>query len=674
MRNKSRFFAVMLIVLLLTGSIPAGAGEANEYEWAIFWYLCGSDLETRLSAATLELLEMREVQLPGDVVVVAMAGGAKEWHNEDFAPGSTNLAEYNADGLFVLETESQNMGDPNTLAEFLLFCEEAYPAKKKALFFWNHGGGFQSGVCFDEVYGNDGLTTDEMYAALRAVYDDDMENPPFEVIGFDACLMATLETAGALSGMGKYMVASEELEPGCGWDYTGWLAALAEDPSMGGAALGEIICDTYQQHCETFGRGDSITLSCVDLGVIPALQTAVNNIGVEGIVSSIVHHDTFFGDFTRSAVAAESYSVELGYELVDLGDFMRQTVGLMPDTVETVQALLDAAVVYRINGPYRAQSSGLSCYFPYNGNPNVLEVHKSINNNEAYSLLYAYMLSGSLSEGEIATLNKAMANGYMEIPDVYSYYHDEYFDGFASEGSDDWSDGFAIEELPDAEYYDLTDLEDHPIVIEDGAWAVLDIGPEYAGQLKTVNFLLAGLYEDDESGMYFLGQDNDITADWENGVFTDNFRGIWGAIDDHIVYMQVAYECEDYMLYEIPLLINGEAYLLTVSYDYRDEAYHILTATPDTGDSEMASKDQYVLYPGDEITTVHTYIDLETGESEDFAFETFLYQEDSCFDEFLLYEGDYVFMFDMIDYRNASALSEMVLVHIDEEGYITMYD
>ena len=29
-----------------------------------------------------------------------------------------------------------------------------------------------------------------------------------------------------MSDWGKYLVASEELEPGCGWDYTNWLSGL----------------------------------------------------------------------------------------------------------------------------------------------------------------------------------------------------------------------------------------------------------------------------------------------------------------------------------------------------------------------------------------------------------------------------------------------------------------
>ena len=44
----------------------------------------------------------------------------------------------------------------------------------------------------------------------------------FDFVGFDACLMATYEMAAHMASYADYMVASEELEPGIGWNYQGW--------------------------------------------------------------------------------------------------------------------------------------------------------------------------------------------------------------------------------------------------------------------------------------------------------------------------------------------------------------------------------------------------------------------------------------------------------------------
>ena len=97
----------------------------------------------------------------------------------------------------------------------------------------------------------------------------------FEIIGFDTCLMATLETAAALSPYGRYMVASEEIEPGTGWDYTAWLQAICDNPTADGLAVGTAICDSYFAKCQAGQTDDIATLSVIDLAAVPKLVQCV---------------------------------------------------------------------------------------------------------------------------------------------------------------------------------------------------------------------------------------------------------------------------------------------------------------------------------------------------------------------------------------------------------------
>ena len=101
------------------------------------------------------------------------------------------------------------------------------------LIFWNHGGGSISGVCFDELRGSDSLSLTEINSALAAASVSMTDK--FEFIGFDACLMGTVETANILATYSRYMYGSEETEPGYGWDYTAIGDFLGEDPYADGA-------------------------------------------------------------------------------------------------------------------------------------------------------------------------------------------------------------------------------------------------------------------------------------------------------------------------------------------------------------------------------------------------------------------------------------------------------
>ncbi len=49
--------------------------------WAVYWYLCGSDLESYAGCATRDMAEMLDVALPDEVQVVIQTGGAAGWNN-----------------------------------------------------------------------------------------------------------------------------------------------------------------------------------------------------------------------------------------------------------------------------------------------------------------------------------------------------------------------------------------------------------------------------------------------------------------------------------------------------------------------------------------------------------------------------------------------------------------
>lgn len=61
--------------------------SAEPGSWAIYWYLCGSDLESGGGFASNDLAELMEVTLPENVNVVIETGGSSEWHN-DFVDAS----------------------------------------------------------------------------------------------------------------------------------------------------------------------------------------------------------------------------------------------------------------------------------------------------------------------------------------------------------------------------------------------------------------------------------------------------------------------------------------------------------------------------------------------------------------------------------------------------------
>lgn len=610
--------------------------------WAVYWYLCGSDLESNGGFATNDLSELMEVELPENVNVVIETGGSAVWQNDLMDADKLQRWLYNSEGLqLVDEQPSASMGEAQTLADFLSFAKENYPAEKTAVVFWNHGGGSVTGAAFDEIYGYDSLTLDEMYQAFSSVWNPSMEKQPLELIGFDTCLMATVDVAYTFADLAHYLVASEETEPANGWYYSQWVGTLAQNPSMNGEELGKVICDAYYAGCEEVGTQDNTTLSLTDLTKVQTLLDAYDTFGAEALAAACTDPG-FFSQFGRVAAQSENYggnTKEQGYtNMVDLGHMARQSVGMLGSAQEVLDAL-DDCVLYQVCGQYRTEATGLSCYYSYNGDVEDFNSYAGLGAGVAFKYFYSYELTGELDD-----------SGMAYIADM------------------------DFEELPEVKNLLSTDWDGAPLDLDEDGVSFLTLGPEANDILAGIGFSL--YYVDEESDMMLLlGTDNDMNADWDNGVFSDNFRGVWGSIDGNIVYMELSYESEDYNLYAIPVLLNGEEYNLQVVYDFSTDEWNVLGARQGIDNSGMADKELRLLQEGDEITTIW-YMSTASGddEFEPYTAATVTVTADTAFGEMELPDGSYSMVYEMRDAMDNYAYSEPVTFDCaDGEIYTTIY-
>ncbi len=648
MEKKHYNMVAMLLTVTLLFSLTAcgGGGSAQnetlsgDTEWAIYWYICGSNLESGAGAATADIQELMNVKLPENVKIVIETGGSSAWQN-DFVDASTiDRYVYDSNGLQPIEKDPlTSMGSEETLSGFLTFAKENYPAKKTGFIFWNHGGGSVNGAEFDENFDLDALTLDEMHAAFGANYDLSTENPPFDMIGFDTCLMATVDTANAFSDIGKYLVASQEVEPGNGWYYTGWADALGKNPAMDGAELGKAICDTYAQGCEIVGTADDMTLSVTNLSKVAGLLTAYNDFGKEALASACAD-PAFFSDFSRVAVATENYggnTKEQGFtNMVDLGSLASKSAQILPQTSSTVLSALQSCVEYKVNGPYREDSNGLSCYYSYNGDIDDLNGYINEGAGDAFKYFYAYGLTGKLSDA-----------GMKYIEDMN------------------------YESLPALETLESQGWDNHALDVDSNGAATLTLGKKAADILSGI-YMQLYYVDPDNDALLLLGSDDDVITDWENGVFKDNFRGVWGAIDGHLVYMELNYEGDGYNLYSVPVLLNGEEYNLSVVYNFDKASYEIQGARKPIDDSGMADKNLIHLSAGNVISTIHymTEISGNSDEMKPVVGDEFTISSDTSFKEVDLGDGKFLQVFEMRDMQGNTAYSDVIMFEM-ANGEIT---
>lgn len=292
-------------------------------KWTIMVYLAGdNDLDEDGAG---DIAEMAKVGSSDEVNVIAQFDRAGEAGTQRFF--ITKEGGYPKDSIENLgET---NTGDPRVLLDFLKWGIKGYPAQHYMTVLWNHGSGWNE----DEVYEKAikfspekrGLssstkrnfreygirkalfstTIEEILkkpAVDRAIlYDDEskdfldnmemknvlgeaaklLPDKQFDVLGFDACLMNTIEVAFQLKQIAKIIVGSEETEPNAGWPYDKVLGAIVKNPDMSPEDFSKIIVDSYIGSYDKGKNSDPVTLSALNSSKIAGLMTAINKLAVD---------------------------------------------------------------------------------------------------------------------------------------------------------------------------------------------------------------------------------------------------------------------------------------------------------------------------------------------------------------------------------------------------------
>ena len=135
------------------------------------------------------------------------------------------------------------MGDASTLTDFINWSTTNHAADNYGLVLWDHGGGL-FGIAWDDTNNHDNLSMSEIKTAIDNSEAFSSENK-LGLIGFDACLMQSYEIGFELAPIADVMVASQETEPGDGWDYEGFLSSLSQNTYASAKTLGGYIVDSY---------------------------------------------------------------------------------------------------------------------------------------------------------------------------------------------------------------------------------------------------------------------------------------------------------------------------------------------------------------------------------------------------------------------------------------------
>lgn len=551
--NK-KIFAIFLAALFLLLLACSGCSNAPKDTSALYIYMCGSNLETNSGASTKNIAEILGTYIPENTTVVIETGGSKKWRKYNIPSDSINRYVVENGELVLKETaENASMGSPDTLSDFLNYCTTEYPAEKTGVILWDHGGGSLKGVCYDENYSMDSLTLAELDQAFSSV------NQKFDFIGFDACLMATYDTASVISKYAEYMIASEEIEPSGGWDYSNLVQSFTADTDT--EDFGKSVCDSYIEKCKLHNKDNLATLSLFDLSKMESVNKAFSNFtsninmsvkqpyGNFSILTAVDNSTKFGGNS-----AVEGYS-----NLIDLYNLADSLKG-SNTSAESLCTVLDDLIVYKVNGEGRTDAGGVSLYYPSIYDESELTDYISICKSDEYKSYLKEL--------------------YTNIPDTTIE--------FADSGSEAADGSFQIALSPNSKKY-----------------------------VKSIDFYLIEFAEDKENPEMMtvngLGVDNDIFYDWDNMKFHSNFRGIWLGLDGKLLSYTVIESNDDRTIFSAPVIVNGKETNLRFSFTWDDSYdgggyYSIIGLWNGIDENGIADKEITPLKAGDKVTILSRQI------------------------------------------------------------------
>ena len=603
------------------------AGSRNKYTaikgsgkdtMTIMVYMCGADLESRSAMGTKDLQEMLAAKFGSKVKLIIFTGGATSWRNDVISSKVNQIWQVENGKLKCLSDNegTASMTNPDTLASFIQLCAKNFKANRYALILWDHGSGSVSGYGYDEKNPRSGSMS---LSGLNSAFEKG--GVKFDFIGFDACLMATVENALMASNYADYLIASEETEPGIGWYYTDWLTALGNNTSISTLDLGKQICDDFVSKCATSCRGQQTTLSVIDLAelshTVPSKLTDFS----KSVTSLIINKE--YKTVSNARNGSREFATSSRIDQVDLTDLCNN---LNTKESNALAKVLREAVKYnRINNISNAY--GLSIYFPYN---KVSNVDKAVSNYAAIGMDESYaeairafasveasgqaVTGGTMSAmpslfGSLGSLgggSSSAASSEDMIGDLLSAFLGGGFGRIA--GLDSGNTGFlsdrAMSDSDLTAYLTANILnQDALAFVKDGESWVMDLPAE---QWALVTGVDQNVFYDNGKGYVDLGLDNLFEFD-EKGRMVADMDGTWLALNGQPVpyYHETSQYLDDggwIITGRVPALLDGYRVDLMIVFDSEHEDGYVAGARAAyTDETETVAKAMTEIEDGDVI-------------------------------------------------------------------------
>ncbi len=587
----------------------------------IMVYMCGADLESRSAMATKDIQEMLKADIGDNINLIVYTGGARQWQNNVVSSSTNQIYQIKNGKMSLLKDNVGNlpMTKPSTLSDFIKWTAANYPADRFDLIFWNHGGGSTGGYGYDERFSTAGAMS---LAGINTALKDG--GVTFDFVGFDTCLMATVENALVVSNYADYLVASEETEPGVGWYYTDWLTALGSNTSMETIQIGKNIIDSFTSACAQTCPGQKTTLSLIDLAELS--QTVPQELADFSKNTTEMIKGNEYSSVSTARSSSREFASSSRIDQIDLVDFANR---MGTDEAKELAEALKNAIKYNRTSSNMTNAYGLSIYFPYQKTSKVdsmVDTYDAIGMDDEYAKCIENFASmetagqvaaGGTSSampslfGELSGQTGSNASAEMITQLLTTFLSSDFSSVSGLSSSNTGFLGRSLDVEHAAEYIAANNFDSSALIwtTNDAGEDIISLSESQWSQVKNLTF---NMFYDDGEGYVDLGMDNTFEFDEAGNLLAPTDK-TWLAIDGQIVAYYVIDVQGDESSYAItgrvPCYLNGERTNLILVFDTDNENGYVAGACTDykEGETETIAKNITELNEGDTIDFVCDY-------------------------------------------------------------------
>ena len=598
----------------------------------------------RRGAASGDIAEICSDKWSDNIRIVIQTGGARHWSNKMVNPNRTQRFVYEKGSFKEVENlPLQEVSTTEALTDFISFSNEKYHSDHNMLVLWDHGCG-PFGYGYDTIY-NKLFSMKEIRAALENVYGKAPERSPYDIIGFDACLMSEVTVTNLLSDYADYFCVSEEVEPGDGWAYDRFLKEMTDDPTMSAPKVCRAIADSYTDYYmqENVNVGSlleqSVTFSVLDAKKTAELFDAYSELCKKQLVDATTDLGVL-SEMGRMGLRSTRYAQDHSnaFNMSDLGNYVDYLVDSYPVECSKIKKLIGETVLYHRENGALSDSTGIAVYLPcqvdtYKGLLKYLNYIYEIIDDDNIRALYYYKQAGCLND-ELAEYVKTLTDNEPKKLDLKLF-------------------------------NDFTKAEP---TVGDGTFS-LPVSEDLQN-LMVDHYIEVAKLDEKKATITDYGYNGGLELDGDGCLISD-FDGKWPSINNVPLYVEVVSNTDSGIEFKSHINHNGDEAYLILNYDKDTEELTVnsVRKVEEANANYMDNtKSNLQLEKGDTITPLYKETDLKDGSESSVSGKSVKIKSNTSYEMKVLPKGYYLGTVVITDPRGDSYYSAVVGADIGPGG------